>query len=70
MMVQISPTAYITLCALIRDAMQVDNDATPVLKRVADELALGTLDKLPEEITSNPRMVEALVNAGFIKQAA
>ncbi|MBI1273176.1 MAG: hypothetical protein GC131_03710 [Alphaproteobacteria bacterium] len=59
-----------TLCALVRDAMQVETDALPLLQRVADELALAGMDNLPEEIAADPRKMEALASAGFVKKAA
>jgi hypothetical protein len=70
MMVEMSPATYMTLCALVRDALEVDSDAAPLLKRVADELALAGMDNLPEEITSDPRKMEALERAGFVRKVA
>ncbi len=65
-MVQISTTSYLTLCALVRDAMQVESDASPILARVATELSLSPAG-LPPELLSDNRMVAALQDAGFIR---
>ena len=39
MRVEMSPAVYLALCGLVKDAMEVDSDATPVLQRAAAELA-------------------------------
>ncbi len=51
MKIEMSPSVYLALCALVKDAMEVDSDATPVLQQAARELSavLATLD-LPGEV--------------------
>ena len=67
MLVELSPTAYLALCGLVRDALEIESDASPLLARVADELmgatAAGMIDS---ELLENPRHVAALRRGGFM----
>ena len=38
MLVELSPAAYMALCALVQDALSVDSDATLLLRKVQAEL--------------------------------
>ena len=69
MMLQISTASYLTLCALLHDAMQVESDAGPVLARVASELSLAAAG-LPADLRSDVQKMAALEQAGFIRRAA
>ncbi|MEJ0063870.1 MAG: hypothetical protein WDO70_11960 [Alphaproteobacteria bacterium] len=66
-MLNVSTGTYLTLCALVRDAMQVESDASPMLARVARELSLASHDVLPSELKKDTRKVAALAEAGFIR---
>lgn len=67
MLVELSPTAYLALCGLVRDALEVESDASPLLNRVAGELmgvtAGGMIDS---ELLEDPRHVAALRRGGFM----
>ena len=67
MVVELSPAAYMALCGLVRDALQHASDATPLLNRVARELASATAGgMIPSELFENPGHVEALRRNGFV----
>jgi hypothetical protein len=66
-LVELSPVAYLTLCGLVRDALQHPSDATPLLDRAARELSGATAGGvIPDELTEEPAHVEALRRGGFI----
>ncbi|MGB4101628.1 MAG: hypothetical protein WBK91_06965 [Alphaproteobacteria bacterium] len=65
-MLQLSAKSYMALCALVHDAMQVSNDAAPILAQVASELAL-TDNRLPIDLRSDPKKMAALRQSGFIR---
>ena len=70
MVVELSPAAYLALCALVRDALQHDSDAATLLNNVARELADAVAGGLiPEEFAGQPERLEALRRAGFVGQA-
>ena len=67
MLVELSPTAYLALCGLVRDALEVDSDATVLLQRVANELSGATAGgMIPSELVERPERVEALRRGGFM----
>lgn len=66
-MLEISPASYMTLCALVSEALQTESDATPVLERVAAELAQAAL---PAELANDASKRAALEQAGFIRKAS
>lgn len=67
MVVELSPVAYMALCGLVRDALQHASDATPLLNRVANELASATAGgMIPSELVENPDRLEALRRSGFV----
>ncbi len=67
MLVDLSPAVYMALCAMIRDELQTDSDASPLLQRVAAELARAIAnDHIPEDLAEQPERVEALRRAGFV----
>lgn len=66
-MLQLSAKSYITLCALVSDAMQVPSDASPILAQVASELAL-TDNRLPTDLRNNPKKMAALRQSGFVRE--
>jgi hypothetical protein len=49
--VELSPAAYVALCGLVQDALEHPSDATPLLKRVAQELngAVASDNHAPED---------------------
>lgn len=68
MLVELTPAAYLALCGLVRDALEVDSDATPLLNRVASELMGATAgDMISSEIMENPDHVDALRRGGFMR---
>jgi len=63
--VELSTTAYTALLALVHDELQIESDASPLLKRVAAELARAVAnDRIPEELADQPERVEALRRVG------
>ncbi|MDX2028956.1 MAG: hypothetical protein SFW62_10055 [Alphaproteobacteria bacterium] len=64
--VELSPIAYMALCGLVQDALQHPSDATPLLNRVAQELANATANgMLPSDLLEQPERIEALRRAGM-----
>jgi hypothetical protein len=67
-LVELSPVAYLTLCGLVRDAMEVGSDAEPLLKLLADELSGATAGgMIPSELAEEPERLEALRRGGFLR---
>lgn len=54
------------LCGLVRDALEIQSDASPLLNKLAKELALSASGPLAEDLAEQPERVEALRRAGFI----
>ena len=52
MRVNLSPAAYLALCGLVKDALEVPSDAEPILRIAALELASAASfpDEIPEEV--------------------
>jgi len=68
--VELTPKAYLAICGLVRDALEIESDANEILKSVADELMNATADNMiSSELSENPKHIDALRNAGFIKAA-
>ena len=68
MLVELSPVSYMALCGLVRDALLLENDASPLLRRVAKELASATAGgMISSELTEDPKHLVALRRAGFAK---
>ncbi len=65
MTMQISSTTYLTICALLRDALLVPSDATPMLEKAASELAHVPLHALPAALQKDKKKIAALQQAGF-----
>lgn len=65
MLVELSPVAYLTLCGLVRDALEVSSDASFLLQKVAKELSNVTVDE-DSEFSEQPDRVEALRRGGFM----
>ena len=67
MLVELSPMAYLALCGLVRDALEVESDASVILERVADELMGATAGgMISSELAENPERLEALRRGGFL----
>ncbi len=67
MLVELSPMAYLALCGLVRDALEVESDASPLLQRVADELMGATAGGMvSSELAEDPRHMAALRRGGFM----
>ncbi len=59
MRVNMSPAVYLTLCGLVKDALEVPSDADPLMRQAALELASVATEELPEEIKSKaPAILE------------
>ncbi|MGE0108897.1 MAG: hypothetical protein AB7S81_03925 [Bdellovibrionales bacterium] len=68
MLVELTPSAYLTICGLVRDALEVDSDASDILVNVAKELMLVTAGgMISSELLEEPRHMEALRRGGFAK---
>lgn len=65
MTMQISSTTYLTICALLRDALLVPSDATPMLEKAVSELADMPVQSLPEALQQDKKKLAALQQAGF-----
>jgi hypothetical protein len=50
MRVNLSPAVYLTLCGLVKDALEVPSDADPLMRQAALELASVAATELPEEL--------------------
>ncbi|MCL2505944.1 MAG: hypothetical protein FWE93_06920 [Alphaproteobacteria bacterium] len=69
MLVELTPTTYLTLCGLVRDALLVESDAAPLLKLAEKELAgLVSSDLLPSELLEQPEHIENLRRAGIARK--
>lgn len=67
MLVELSPVAYLALCGLVQDALTIESDATPLLRRVSQELAGATAGgMISSELMEQPHHVEALRQAGLL----
>ncbi|MBI3419914.1 MAG: hypothetical protein HY053_07270 [Proteobacteria bacterium] len=53
MRMNLSPSVYLALCGLVKDALEVPNDAEPVLHKAAVELAAAVTgpEEVPAEVT-------------------
>ena len=67
-LVELSPTTYLTLCGLVSDALQHPSDATPLLVRAGKELSNATAGgMIPSELVEQPEYIENLRRAGFAR---
>lgn len=70
MLVELTPKAYLALCGLVRDALEVESDASAILESVADELIGATAGgMISSELAENPDHLEALRRGGFLTAA-
>ena len=62
MRIEMSPSVYLALCALVKDALEVESDASPILSKAALELAsaAATLEGLPEEVQQRGAAISAM----------
>lgn len=68
MLIELSPTAYLALCGLVRDALEVDSDAGALLGGVAEELMNATAGgMISSELLEEPKHMEALRRGGFAR---
>ncbi len=61
MIVDLSPASYLLLCGLVKDALEVRNDAAPLLRKAAAELsnAMET-QPLPAEVAAKSEIISTL----------
>ena len=66
-LVELSPIAYLALCGLVRDALEVESDASALLRRVVQELA-GAMagGMVSSELAEQPEHLDALRRGGFL----
>ncbi len=69
-MLNISESSYVTLCALVLEAMEAESDARPLLARVAEELAAAASSGLSEAFLNDAGKRAALEKAGMIRRAS
>jgi hypothetical protein len=60
--VEMSPTVFLALCGLVKDALIVPSDATPVLQKAAAELtaAFQDLTEIPETLEQHSETISTL----------
>jgi hypothetical protein len=68
MTIQLSSNTYMTLCALLRDALLIPSDASSVLNQAAQELAQIPHHALPADLRQDSKKINALQQAGFAQQ--
>ncbi len=67
MLIELTPSDYLALCGLVRDALEVESDANPLLKRVAQALAgVNAGNMIPSELAEQPGHLAALRRGGFL----
>lgn len=67
-----SPSVFLALCGLVKDALEVPSDAEPVLKKAAVELAaaLQAMDEIPDALEAHAETINAIASdADRSKQA-
>lgn len=70
MLVELSPKAYLALCGLVRDALEVESDASAILENVAEELmGANAGGMISSELAEKPEHLEALRRGGFLASA-
>ncbi len=70
MRVEMSPAVYLALCGLVKDAMQIESDAAPLLMKAARELAAAAGTDLPESLQHLGPQLSDLPNTTAEKSAA
>ncbi len=60
-----TPTVFLTLCGLVKDALIVQSDATPVLQKAAAELAAAyqDLSEVPEVLEQHSETIATLAES-------
>ena len=67
MLVEMTPMTYLTLCGLVRDALEVGSDADALLKKAAGELMGATAGgMISAELAEKPANLDALRRGGFL----
>lgn len=70
MLVELTPKAYLALCGLVRDALEVESDASAILESIASELMGATAGgMISSELAEKPEHLDALRRAGFLAGA-
>ena len=71
MRVNLSPTVYLALCGLVKDALEVPSDADPLMRQAALELASAATEELPDEIKAKaPAILEMQDSVSPAKKSA
>ena len=67
MIVELSPSVYLTLCGLVEDGLLEASDASFLLVRARHELASATAGgMIPSELAEQPQHLQALRRAGMV----
>ena len=68
MLVELTPTTYLALCAIVKDMLTLETDATPLLQQVDQELS-GVLagGMISSELAEEPRYLDALRRGGMLR---
>jgi len=68
-LVELTPATYLALCGLVSDALQIESDATPILRRAEKELVNATAgDLASSELAEEPERLEILRRAGYARR--
>ncbi len=64
MRVEMSPSVFLALCGLVKDALIVPSDASPLLRKAADELAeaFQELSEVPESLEQHSETINTLAD--------
>jgi hypothetical protein len=67
-----SPSVYLALCALVKDAMEVSSDAGPILRKAALELAAAAAspETLPAEIQAKAAIIGDMASEASARKSA
>jgi hypothetical protein len=70
--VDMTPSVFLALCGLVKDALEVDSDAAPVLKKAAAELAtaLNAMDAMPEALERHADAINSMAHPPVAEKQA
>lgn len=71
MRIEITPSVYLALCALVKDALEVESDAAPILNKAALELAAAASQQdLPEAVQAHAQTILAMAQPDTSSKSA
>jgi hypothetical protein len=70
MRLTISPSVYLALCGLVKDALEVPSDAEPLMRQAALELAsaASSNEEIPEEVMDRVDAIVEMRDAALAKK--